>query len=79
MEPTKDTAKVDTMWRTGQPFMLDPVSGYRYSMVARCPKDGGTAGVAQVFREGQGLSRVVFQCSACADKFEAARGDICVY
>jgi hypothetical protein len=79
MKPVKDAAKVDAMWRTGQPFIVDRESGYRYSMVARCPKDGNDGGVEQIFNREQVIERVVFRCTACGDKFEAAREDICVY
>jgi hypothetical protein len=79
MEPEKNTKLLDTMWRTGQPTALDPTTGYKYSMVARCPVDGANATVAQVYRQGQSIDHVIFQCSACANEFQANRADILVY
>jgi hypothetical protein len=79
MKPVKDSARVEAMWQSGQPFYTDKESGYRYTMVAKCPKDGGNSSPAQVYKQGQAIDRVVFQCSVCGDRFEAARGDIEVY
>ena len=67
MEPARDAEKVKKMFNQGQPFWVDPQSGYRYSMVAPCPQDGGYASVAEIEKERQALSRVVFQCSSCSN------------
>jgi hypothetical protein len=79
MEPVKDTKKVKKMFAEGQPFMVDIPTGYKYSMVAFCPKDGSRASVAQIEKNGQSLSRVVFQCSACFDQFEVSQTDILIF
>ena len=79
MKPVKDAARVNAMWRMGQPFLVDRDSGYKYSMVAKCPKDGSNGSVSQVYKQEQALDHVVFQCSTCGNKFEPAREDICVY
>jgi hypothetical protein len=79
MEPVKDTKKVKKMFIQGQPFIIDEQSGYKYSMVALCPKDGSYAGVAQIEKSGQGLSRVVFQCSSCSNEFEVTQAEILIF
>ena len=76
MKPTKDAQKVNRMFARGEPFLVDPQSGYKYSMSARCPKDGTYSSVAQIETEGQALSRVVFKCSSCFGLFEAKQDDI---
>ena len=78
MEPVKDLKKVKRMFATGQPFLLDSQSGYKYSMVARCPRDSSYSSVAQIEREGQALTKVVFQCSSCFNLFEANQDEIYV-
>jgi len=79
MEPVKDAKKVKRMFAQGQPFIVDVPSGYKYSMVAFCPKDGSYASVAQIEKSGQSLSRVVFQCSSCFNEFEVSRDEIYVF
>ncbi len=79
MEPVKDTARVEKMFARGEPFFVDPQSGYRYVMVARCPGDGGYSSVEKVERAGQPLSRVVFACPACASRFEAKPDEIYIW
>lgn len=78
MRPVKDAQKVTKMFAQGQPFLVDPQSGYKYSMSARCPKDGTYSLVAQTEKEDQALSRVVFNCSSCFKLFEAKPDDIYV-
>ena len=76
MEPVKDTEKVKRMFAQGQPALVDAKTGYKYSMVARCPKDGGFASVARIERAGQSLSRVTFRCTSCFTEFEVSQDDI---
>jgi hypothetical protein len=78
MEPVKDAQKVGKMFAQGQPFLIDPQSGYKYTMLASCPKDGAYCSVEQVEREGQSLSKVVFHCSSCFNEFEAKKNEIFV-
>ncbi|RJO62947.1 MAG: hypothetical protein C4542_01300 [Dehalococcoidia bacterium] len=78
MKPVKNIVRVRKMFDQGQPFLIDPQSGYKYSMTARCPKDSSYASVAQIEKEGQTLSRVVFQCSSCFNLFEVKQDEICV-
>jgi hypothetical protein len=78
MEPVKDFKKVKKMFATGQPFLVDSQSGFKYSMVALCPRDSRFASVAQIEKEGQSLTKVVFQCSSCFNRFEVAQDDIFV-
>ncbi len=78
MEPVRDAEKVKRMFLQGQATIVDPESGYNYSMVARCPKDGSYASVAQIEKTGQPLSRVIFQCSSCFNQFEVKEEEICV-
>ena len=76
MEPVKDTDKVKRMFVQGQPSLVDVQTGYKYSMVARCPKDGNFASVARIERAGQSLSKVTFQCTSCFTQFEVSQEDI---
>jgi len=78
MKPVKDTEKVKRMFAQGQPALVDTQSGYKYSMVARCPKDGHYASVARVERAGLSLSKVIFQCTLCFTQFEVSQDDIYV-
>ena len=76
MKPVKDTEKVKRMFVQGQPDLVDVQTGHKYSMVARCPKDGNFASVARIERTGQSLSRVIFQCTSCFTEFEVIQDDI---
>ena len=76
MEPVKDTDKVKRMFVQGQPSLVDVQTGYKYSMVACCPKDGNFASVARIERAGQSLSKVTFQCTSCFTQFEVSQEDI---
>jgi hypothetical protein len=78
MEPVKDTEKVKRMFAQGQPTLVDAETGYKYSMVAPCPKDGKYAFVARLERAGQSLSKVTFQCPSCFTQFEVSQDDIYV-
>jgi len=78
MEPVKDIEKVKRMFAQGQPTLVDAQTGYKYSMVARCPKDGNFASVARIERALQSLSRVTFQCTSCFSEFEVGQDDIYV-
>ena len=76
MEPIKDTEKVKRMFVQGQPDLLDMQTKYKYSMVARCPKDGNLSSVARIEKAGQSLSKVTFRCSSCFTEFEVSQDDI---
>ncbi len=78
MEPVKDTEKVKRMFAQGQPTLVDVRTGYKYLMVAPCPKDGNYASVARLERSGQSLSKVIFQCPLCFTQFEVSQDDIYV-
>ncbi|MFC1982562.1 hypothetical protein ACFLV5_02090 [Chloroflexota bacterium] len=76
MEPVKDIEKVKRMFAQGQTEFIDAQTGYKYSMIAQCPKDGSFASVARIEKAGQSLSKVIFRCSSCFTEFEVAKGDI---
>ena len=76
MEPLKDIERVKKMFAQGQPELVDAQIGYKYSMVALCPKDGNIASVARIERAGQSLSRVTFRCASCFAEFEVGQEDI---
>jgi hypothetical protein len=76
MEPIKDDTKVKRMFAQGQPTLVDTQTGYKHSMVARCPKDGSFASVARIERAGQSLSKVTFRCPTCFTEFEVSQDDI---
>ena len=76
MEPIKDTDKVKRMFVQGQTELVDVQTRYKYSMVARCPKDGDFASVARIEKAGQSLSKVTFRCTSCFTEFEVNQDDI---
>ncbi len=76
MEPVKDTIKVQRMFAQGQSELVDPQTRYKYTMAARCPKDGRFASVARIERAGQSLNRVTFRCASCFTEFEVSQDDI---
>jgi hypothetical protein len=78
MEPVRDAEKVKMMFLQGQATLVDPESKYKYSMVARCPKDGSYASVARIERSGQSLSKFIFQCTSCFSQFEVSQDEIYV-
>jgi len=76
MKPIKDPEKVERMFVQGQPNLVDLQTGYKYSMVARCPKDRAFASVARIERAAQSLSKVTFRCGLCFTEFEASQDQI---
>ena len=76
MEPVKDIEKVKKMFAQGLSELVDAQSGYKYSMVALCPKDGNLASVARIEKAGQSLSKVTFRCASCFTEFEVDQEDI---
>jgi hypothetical protein len=78
MEPIKDREKVKKMFTQGQTTIVNTQTGYKYTMVTRCPKDKNYASIAQIERSGQALSRVIFQCPYCFSRFEANQDEICI-
>ena len=76
MEPIKDVEKVKRMFAQGQPELVDAETGYKYSIVAFCPKDGNIASVARIEKAGKSLSKVTFRCASCFTEFEASQEDI---
>ena len=78
MEPVRDAEKVKRMFLQGETTLVDPESKYKYSMVARCLKDGDYASVARIERSGGTLSRVIFECTSCFSQFEVSQDEIYV-
>ena len=76
MEPIKNIEKVKKMFAQGQTVLVDAETGYKYSIVAPCPKDGDFASVARIERTGQSLSKVTFRCTSCFTEFEVSQNDI---
>ena len=76
MKPIKDTEKVKRMFLQGHPDLVDSQTGYKYSMVARCPKDGNFSSMIRIEREGHSLSKVTFCCTSCFTEFEVSQEDI---
>lgn len=76
MEPIKDTEIVKRMFIQGQSELVDAQTKYKYSMVARCPKDSNFSSVARIERAGQSLSKVTFRCASCFAEFEVSQEDI---
>ena len=75
MEPFKDPEKVNRMFAQGHLNLVDAQTGHKYSMVARCPKDGNFASVARIEKAGRSLGKVTFQCTSCFTQFEVSQGD----
>ncbi len=78
MEPVKSTRKVDRMFAAGQPFLIDPASGYKYNLCAACPGDGSFAAPDRIEKKNGELSRVVFSCPTCFKRFEVPRREMLV-
>lgn len=76
MEPIKDTEKVKRMFIQGQSDLVDAQTKYKYSMVARCPKDGNFSSVARIERAGQSISKVTFRCTSCFTEFQVSQDEI---
>ncbi|MFC2032133.1 hypothetical protein ACFLUS_02005 [Chloroflexota bacterium] len=76
MEPVKDIEKAKRMFVQGQPDLVDAQTGHKYSMVARCSKDGNFASMDRIERAGQSLSKVTFRCTSCCTEFEVSQDDI---
>lgn len=79
MEPVKDSEKVAKMFDQGQIELKDSQSGYRYTITARCPKDGNFAFVSRIEKTDQSLSKVIFQCTSCSTEFEVSQDDIYIH
>jgi len=76
METVKDLEKVKRMFEQGQPALVDTQTGYKYHMVAHCPKDGNFAPVARIERARQSLRKVTFRCTSCFTEFEVSQDEI---
>ena len=76
MEPIRDSEKAKRMFDKGQTTLVDPSTGYKYSMTACCPKDGSFSSIVEIEKSGESLSRVVFKCSQCSTLFEAEQEEI---
>ena len=76
MEPIKDIEKVKRMFAQGQTEIVDTETGYKYSMVAHCPKDEKLAPVGRIEKAGQTLKQVTFICTICFTEFEVGQEDI---
>jgi len=76
MEPIKDTEKVKRMFVQGQLDLVDVRTGYKYSMVARCPKDGNFSSATRIERAGQSINKVTFRCTSCFTEFEVSQDEI---
>ena len=78
MEAVKSPTRVKKMFAEGEISMVDAVSKYRYSLVAKCPKDGELSYVERYEKKGKSLGDVTFKCATCFDQFEAKIKDIMV-
>ena len=78
MEAKKDPKRVKKMFAEGEVSMVDPVTMYRYSLTARCPKDGENAFVERYERSGHSLRSVTFKCPVCSTQFEVPQAQIMV-
>jgi len=79
MEPIKDSEKVKKMFAQGQTTLVDTQTGYKYTMVACCPKDDNFASIAQIERSGQTLIRVIFRCPYCYSQFAVDQDEIYIW
>ncbi|KTB48306.1 hypothetical protein DEALK_11520 [Dehalogenimonas alkenigignens] len=81
MEAKKAPGLVSRMFGTGEVSLLDTKTGYRYSLVAYCPKDGDYSYVDRVDRfekAGKSLKTVTFKCPTCSTTFEVPKTKIMV-
>ena len=78
MRAKRSLNRVKQMFAEGEVSMVDPVTMYRYSLTARCPRDGENAFVAQYERSGHSLKGVTFKCPICSTEFEVPQTQIMV-
>ena len=79
MEPVKDSERVQKMFAIGEPTMIDPESGYKYSLIAYCPKDNHLATLTQIERKANCLNSVTFECPTCRQQFAPRKSDLYVW
>lgn len=76
MQPVKDNERVKRMLEKGQTAILDPSTGYKYSITACCPADGSFSSISEIEKSGESITRTVFRCPRCANLFEAKAEEI---
>lgn len=76
MQPVKDSERVNRMLEKGQTTILDPSTGYKYSITACCPADGSFSSISEIEKSGESITRTVFRCPQCANPFESKPEDI---
>ncbi len=76
MKPVKDLHKINRMFEQGQITIIDSETGYRFTITAKCPKDGYFASIFKIERREQALSNIIFECPICFHQFEANRDEL---
>ena len=74
MKKVKDAKKINQILQKGDITYLDPESGYRYSLFASCPNDDHDCSVSSFDKEDgefTKITRVVFLCPICGNRFDA--------
>ena len=73
MKKRKDVDRITQMLRKGDITLLDPDSGYRYSLGAVCPNDSLECSVTSCERvsgEEPKITRTTFHCPICGTRFD---------
>jgi len=75
MEKVQNTSRITQMLDQGSLTLRDPETGYTYSICSVCPQDGYDCPVTSHDRDCEGnrvrITRVMFSCPACGNRFSA--------
>ncbi len=80
MEKVKDKTRISEMLSDGKLSFKDPKTGYIYNICAVCPEDGCDCSITSHDRDTEGnrttITRLVFSCPACGNRFSAGPDEI---
>ncbi|MBN1369127.1 MAG: hypothetical protein JW954_02675 [Dehalococcoidaceae bacterium] len=80
MEKVKNKSRISKMLSVGELNYRDPKTGYTYTLCAVCPTDGHDCSITSHDRDTEAnrtrITRVVFACPACGNRFTAKVEDM---
>jgi len=80
MEKFKNKSRISKMLSQGELNYKDPRTGYIYTLCAVCPEDGHDCPVTSHDRDTEAnrtrITRVVFACPACGNRFAAGPAEM---
>jgi hypothetical protein len=74
VKKVKDIKRIKQILQEGKTTFLDPENGYRYSLFATCQNEGHDCLLNSYERKGGAsptITRVVFMCPICGNRFDA--------